>query len=260
MRVDIVRPQEVIKSFDVWREDPKGSNKPDRVNFSYELLKELKENGSGADIREVRELLALGADPNYKVLGHTDEESIEKSIETFDWDESQYVAKMQLRKWCTIALAIFMQPVRTDIIQEMLRYNVNPNLNLKDVGLGGYPTTFFLAATTKTKEVGEHEDILDKLVSKGANINVTDSEGENVIHVCVKRGLFAIIPKLVELGVDWFHRNQRGETPYDLLDENVIDVLSGMSHKRHRGSHEMEVARKLLMPKTEKKKGFFSKK
>jgi hypothetical protein len=260
MRVKIVKPSEVIKSFDVWREDPEKSSKPDIVNFSYELLKELRDTEGNPDIREVRELLALGADPNYKLLGHTDEELVKKSIEMFDWDETQYVARMELKKWCTLAIAIFMQSMRPDIIEEMLLYKADPNLDLMEIGLKYHPTAFFLSATTNTKNIEDHERILDAFVKKGANVNVTNLEGNNVIHECVIHGLFGIIPKLIELGVDRFHRNERGELPYDLLDETVIDAFSGMSHKRHDDSPEMQVARKVLMPKIEKKRGFFDKK
>ena len=64
-----------IKNYFAWLSEEK------EEGFSAQLLKLLRDNKSNVDIRDVRELLHLGADPNYKLLGHSDEERIERMID-----------------------------------------------------------------------------------------------------------------------------------------------------------------------------------
>lgn len=264
MKVNIVKNGNVVKKYDVWSEEEKrAAGEEERVNFSAELLKEIRDNKSKVDIRDVMELLQLGADPNYKLLAHTDEDLIKKQIDAYDYDELQYVSKMKMIKWSTLALAISIQAERPDVIEALFKYGADANLDFSDIDMAqSSPTAFFFSATRRSKDLNIHERILDMFVKNGADVSVTDNNGNNAIHICAKLGNLSIIPKLIELGIDPFQKNKDGQIPYDVLTEKNINALTGLSHNRNEDNPEMQEIENLLRPevKEEPRKRFFGKK
>jgi hypothetical protein len=255
MKVDIVRNGNVVKSFNAWKDEEK---RPE--SFSTQLLKQLRENRSKVDIKDVRELLMLGADPNYKLMGHTSEDELKHMNDYYEENEIDSYDEMRVIVWCSLAQAISIQSHRPEVIESMFGYKIkaNPNLDLSDVNLSKDPSAFFFSARTRVEDLKTHERILDLFVKHGANVNVTDKKGGNVIHECVRRGVYKIIPKLISLGVDPYLRNNQGLTPYDIASETSYRAGS---YQQVEDTPERINAREILRPKSEpsKKKGFFSK-
>lgn len=250
----------VIKSFEIWRDGEK-RDEPEK-SFSYQLLEVLRQRSHEIDIKDVRELLHLGADPNFIIMVHSDEDQLNKEIDQYIENDRPGMPKMRVSKQANIAFAIHMQNSRPEIMEAMLEYKVDPNLDLREVPLAKGPTTFYSSAITKTENPKTYENILNKLIKKGANIKVLDESGNNPIHRCVDNGNYEHIPILIKIGIDPFQKNKRGETPYDLLDKGYY----GLSGERLPESPEItkrkEMVRPLLEPEApptpQKKKSIFS--
>lgn len=258
MKVDVVKDGSVIKSFELWRDGEK-RDEPEK-SFSFQLLEVLREPSRKIDIMDVRELIQLGADPNYKIMVHTDEDVLNRQIDQYIENEIPGMPQMRVWTQCTIAYAINMQDSRPDIIEAILKSNkVDPNLDISDVGVSKGPTTFYFCAITKMKDVKVHERILQKMFDDGADVNVLNSSGNNVIHEAIERESLEIIPKLIELGVDPFLKNKYGETPYDMVNR---DTLRGLEHQRTPDPPELKAKKERLKsmlippspPKSEKGK------
>lgn len=196
-------------------------------SFSVQLLKLLRDNRGKVDIRDVRELLHLGADPNYKLLGHSDEEQIDKFIKVAaeeEWDLKE-VPRVRIYKMATLAYPIFHK--NPEAIDVMFDYGADPNLDFSDVSMAsGASTAFMYAVNQANMGIPSSIKIVDLFVENGANVNVTDSRGNNLLHYAVKSEKFSLIPKLIEIGVDPKKKNRDGKTPYDMVDpwkEYVID-------------------------------------
>lgn len=202
-----------IKNFFSWLNEQK------EESFSSQLFNIVRNQGQKADIRDVRELLHLGADPNYILMGMTDEDFINKVIKAKEEDDDLVVPEMNTFFMSSFAYVIWKR--RPDLVSVFLEYGADPDLNISNVNIAsGMPTPFMLAIKQyhSYQKDDEMEKILDLLVDAGANINVLDKNGNNGLHIAVDDANFDIIPKLVEMGVDIKRKNNQGKTPYDLID------------------------------------------
>lgn len=68
-------------------------------------------------------------------------------------------------------------------------------------------------------------DILDFLLSSGANINIQDNQGDTPLHIAVKTNQPAIVQKLLDAGADPNSRNTLSATPIFYASEEVIPML-----------------------------------
>lgn len=252
----------VIKKFDVWKD---GEKEEPEKSFSYQLLQELRDNRKNLNIMDVRELLELGADPNYKLMVHTSEEEYQKQIDFYQDNEISGRPNMQAWKTATIGYAIALQPTRPDVMEAMIEYDVDPNLDTTDVPMVKGPTPFYGSAITRTKDLESHKRILNTLVKMGAKIDVKNKQGNNVIHGCVIFGNYEIIPTLIQLGVNPFEKNNDGKTPYDLLNEYRYGISGEILPDSEEVSRKKQELSKILAPpvsepKQKSKFGFFGKK
>lgn len=213
-------------------------------SFSVQLLRLLRDNRGKVDIRDVRELLHLGADPNYKLLGHSDEERIDKIIDLAreeEWDLKE-VPRVRIYKMATLAYPIFHR--NPDVLEVMFEYGADPNLNFSDVSMAGDSETAFMYAVKQlSKDTESSMKIVDLFVENGADVNALDSKGNNVLHSAVIRGDIDNIPKILEIGVDPKIKNRNGKTPYELIDTWKEYVVDG---KRVRGSYVMDMLRSMM--------------
>jgi hypothetical protein len=247
----------IIKEFNNWLAEQR------EESFSSQLLKLLRDKRSNIDIRDVRELLRLGADPNYKMLVHTDEERIEQIMNTAREEEWDIIPNLQMRiyKLASITYPIFNS--RPDVLKVMLEYGANPNLNISDVAISsGCPTPFVYAATQAHKKGSKGFDALEILVDAGADINVIDSNGNNALHRVIRDQAFDMIHPLVNLGVYPFKKNNEGKIPYDLINTWAEYYVDG---KKMLGSEVANMYKSILLPqedldKTGTRRSFFSKK
>jgi len=202
-----------IKDFFSWINEQK------EESFSAQLFRVIRDEGEKADIRDVRELLHLGADPNYILVGHTDEDFINKVINAKEEDGDLVVPEMKTFFMSSFVYVIWKR--RPDLVEVFLDYGADPNLNISNVNIAsGMPTPFMFAIKQyqSYQRDDEMERIIGMLADAGANINVLDRNGNNGLHLVVDDGNFDIVPKLVELGVDINRKNNQGKTPYDLID------------------------------------------
>lgn len=252
----------VIKKFDVWKD---GKKEEQEKSFSYQLLEELRDKRKDVDIMDVRELLELGADPNYKLMVHTSEEEYQKQLDFYRDNEISGNPNMRAWMTATIGYAIILQSTRPDIMEAMIEYDVDPNLDTTDVPMVKGPTPFYGSAVTLTKNLESHQRILTALVKMGAKVNVKNSQGNNVIHSCALFGNLEIIPTLIKLGVNPFEKNNDGKTPYDLLHEYRYGLTGEIIPDSEDVSRKKQELSKILMPpasepKQKSKFGFFGKK
>lgn len=63
------------------------------------------------------------------------------------------------------------------------------------------------------------EDLFNLLISKGADVNITDSAGWSVLHVCAEKGNIPFTNKLLEKGADANYTHEK-KTPLQLAYEN----------------------------------------
>lgn len=226
MKVNVMKDGNVVKRFEIWRDGEKKEEQ--EKSFSFQLLDAVRQRN--VDMRDVLELIELGADPNYKMMVHLDEDHYKNMLKQYY--DGEISSKPQMRMWTvsTAGYAINKQSSYPEIIEALLKTNkLDPNADVRDQPLINGPTIFYASAITKTEDVKAHERILEKMVSNGADVNVLDSNGNNVIHRCIDNESLKIIPKLVELGVDPFLKNKKGETPYDMVSR---DNLRGMEFQR----------------------------
>jgi hypothetical protein len=247
----------ILKEFNDWLSEQK------EESFSSQLLRVLRDERSNVDIRDVRELLHLGADPNYKMLVHTDEERMDKIMKIAqeeEWDRMPSM-KMQVYKLASITYPILN--TRPDVLKVMLEYGADPNLNISDVAISsGNPTPFVYAATQADQKGSKGLDVLKVLVDAGADVNATDSNGNNALHKVVKGQAFGMIQPLIDLGVDPFKKNNEGKMPYDLINTWSEYYVDG---KITSGSEVAHKYRSILLPpedasKTGGRRSFFTKK
>lgn len=226
------------------------SEQEDRINFSYELLKLLRDNKEKIDIRDVRELLHLGADPNYKMLGHTDEERIDRIIKAAqeeEWELTE-VPRVQIYKMATLAYPIFHS--NPDVLEVLFEYGADPNLDFSDVALASGATTAFAYAVRQARKTflsnpnnTSRMKIIDLFIKNGADVNVLDSYGNTLLHLAVKDSNFDIIPKLIEIGVNPRHKNKSGKLPYQMINPWNEYYING---EPVNGSHAMDIVKDML--------------
>lgn len=215
-------------------------------SFSVQLLKLLRDKRGKVDIRDVRELLHLGADPNYKLLGHSDEEQIDRMIDTAreeEWDLKE-VPRVRIYKMATLAYPILNH--NPEVIKVMFEYGADPNLDFSDVSMATGAKTAFMYAVKQARSYNPNSiKIVDLFVEEGADVNVLDDRGNNLIHIKVQNRDFDLIEKLIELGVDPYKKNKNGETPYNLIDVWSEYTIDG---KKVRGSEVRNMFSSLLEP------------
>jgi hypothetical protein len=252
----------IIKTYDLWKRDKK-EEPLTKINYSYELLKELRDKRDKADIREVRELLSLGADPNYSLVDHTDEDKYIKDINKVDIDELDIVPKVKIRKWYTLRLAIVIN--RLDILEELFKYGADPNLKF-DSTTAIY---FLLGGPIKYREIENLKKIVDLFIKNGANVNAINDEGKTLIHQCViasEKPFFkghdsylSIIPILISTGVDPYKKDKYGKMAYQYMFETQF----GQSKRTHEHLSNAKEIYDMLKPphlqEPQQKEGFFRK-
>ncbi len=257
----------IIKSYDLWKKDKKDEPLT-KTNYSYELLKELRDKRGNADIANVRELLALGADPNYSLVGHTDEDKYIEDINKADIDELQYVPKVKMQKWYTLKIAININ--RLDILEELFKHGANPNLEFEHGTTAFY---YLLGGSQKYNDVDKLQKIVDLFIKNGANVNVTNKEGKTLIHKCVEwsaspsytknKSYLSLVPSLIKSGINPYAKDSYGKMAYQYMFQNYHDNY-GEYHKTHEEYPEAESVYSMLKPTQaedqQKKKGFFRKK
>jgi ankyrin repeat protein len=86
---------------------------------------------------------------------------------------------------------------------------------------------FFLIS--QDMENPEHLNIFKYLISKGADISVTDKGGNNLLMICAKRGNYLLAKMYIDMGFNLSARNNEGKTALDLAIENgdkkIINIL-----------------------------------
>lgn len=196
--------------------------------FSSQLLRTVRDAKENVDIRDVRELLHLGADPNYKLLGHSDEEYIDKIKDIAreeEWD-LRSVPDMRVFKMSTLAYPIFRHS--PELLEVMLEYGADPNLDFSDITMtAGAATPFMYAVAQADKNIPSSMKVLDLLVKNGADVNVVDSRGNNALHREILGRNFDLVPMLIELGVNPHTKNKDGVAPIDLIDPWSKYVIDG---------------------------------
>ena len=257
----------IIKSYDLWKKDKKDEPLT-KTNYSYELLKELRDKRGNADIANVRELLALGADPNYSLVGHTDEDKYIEDINKADIDELQYVPKVKMQKWYTLKIAININ--RLDILEELFKHGANPNLEFEHDTTAFY---FLLGGSMKYSNIDNLKKIVELFIKNGANVNVTNKEGKTLLHKCVDEAArssslkndtyLALIPILINAGIDPYAKDEDGKMAYEYMFREYRDTFGGL-HKTHEDIPNVEKIYDMLKPprmeEPQKKRGFFRKK
>lgn len=227
-----------IKTYFTW------ISEQEELNFSFELLKLLRDNKAKVDIRDVRELLHLGADPNYKILGHSDEEQVDKILKVAqeeEWDLKE-VPRVRIYKMATLAYPIFHRNPR--VVEVMFEYGADPNLDFSDVSLAtGASTAFMYAVRQASPDTPSSMEIVDLFVENGADVNVLDSNGNTLLHTAVERTVFDIIPKLVEIGVATNKKNRAGKLPHELVDTWKEYTIDG---RRVKGAYVMDMVKGML--------------
>lgn len=227
-----------IKNYFTWLSEQK------EEGFSAQLLKLLRDTQSNVDIRDVRELLHLGADPNYKLLGHSDEERIDRMIDTAreeGWDLSE-VPNVRIYKMATLAYPIYHR--KPEVLNVMFEYGADPNLDFSDVSMsGGSPTAFMYAIKQANTAYPSSMEVVDLFVQNGANVDFLDSNGNNLLHMAIERGDFDIVPKLLEIGVDPNKKNNSGKLPHEAIHAWKEYEING---KMLRGSYVVDVIKDLI--------------
>lgn len=242
----------MINNFIQWK-----LNERKEQNFSFELLNLLRGQGDHVNIMDVRELLELGADPNYKLLTHTDEEKINKFVKASIEDELDVkVPEMRTYKVATLVYPIFKK--MPEVVDVMIDYGADPNLDLSDVPMAsGAPTAFFYVVQQASYGGEKINRILDMFVEAGADVNQVDEEGNNAIHRTILNGRLDFIQRLIDIGVDQFKKNRSGKTPFDLIDGWSKYSIGGNIVL---GSEAINMLRGILQPLTKnkepKRKGF----
>ena len=227
-----------IKNYFAWLSEEK------EEGFSAQLLKLLRDNKSNVDIRDVRELLHLGADPNYKLLGHSDEERIERMIDFAreeDLDLTE-VPGVRIYKMATIAYPIFHR--KSEVLNVMFEYGADPNLDFSDVSISGVsPTAFAYAIKQANTAYPSSMEIVDLFVRNGADVNFVDNKGNNLLHMAVEGSDFDVIPKLLEIGVDPNKKNANGKLPHEVINTWKEYDING---KVLRGSYVVDMIKDLI--------------
>jgi uncharacterized protein len=59
------------------------------------------------------------------------------------------------------------------------------------------------------------ENVVAALLSKGANLNLTNVNGFSALHLAVDKGFLTIVKMLVEAGADLSIQDDADETPLD---------------------------------------------
>ena len=60
---------------------------------------------------------------------------------------------------------------------------------------------------------GKHKNVAKLLLSAGADINATDSDGKSPLHVAARFGHVEFVQFLIDNGADLEIKNNEGETP-----------------------------------------------
>ena len=70
--------------------------------------------------------------------------------------------------------------------------------------------------------ISENEDtinLLDVLFENGIDVNATDDHGNNALHLSNERSLKQEALYLISQGIDFTKKNEKSETPFDLIPE-----------------------------------------
>ena len=65
-----------------------------------------------------------------------------------------------------------------------------------------------------------HTAVVEKLLEKGAEVNVPDNKGRTPLHVAASNGHTAVVEKLLEKGAEVNRLDNKGLTPRDLAASN----------------------------------------
>lgn len=214
---------DVIKDFAFWL------NEEQERNFSAQLI-DLIRKEVNVDIRDVRELLELGADPNYRLGFVPNEETYAR------------IGKLPPNK------ITFTTPVMTAVEKEspealraLIEYGANVNLRPDEESMTpiqrlAYSTDFF---NTDPKRKYTMLKMFDMLVKAGADLSVVDEEGNTLLHIAAKNDPEKI-PILLKYGLDPNIKNNAGEFP--------IDKIQGMRQYMFRGEEVNGSYIKKLLP------------
>ena len=95
------------------------------------------------------------------------------------------------------------QQENTDMVRLLFQYDIDVNATTED----GYTT--LMAAIDDTDEAF---GTVRRLLEKGADVNVRNSEGETALFFAADKGMFDIVNLLHEYGADMRVKNSRGKT------------------------------------------------
>ena len=109
-------------------------------------------------------------------------------------------------------------------LEEVKKY-VAKGADINAISEGGYN-----AGEYALWNYDEGDELILYLLDQGLNVNLTNEEGENLLHIAAEYEAASIIPKIVELGGDINAQNEDGATPIIVAAENedfiAVQVLS----------------------------------
>lgn len=72
---------------------------------------------------------------------------------------------------------------------------------------------------------GGNEKLLISLITKGADLNIPDNQGNTALHYAVQKNLLDLILALSSMGADIQKENKEGKTPYMLASCNLVKAF-----------------------------------
>jgi hypothetical protein len=101
----------------------------------------------------------------------------------------------------------------TRVIGMLLDKGADPNLRLRN-----QTTALMIAASRAARNAGPEQQTIDAmqlLISKGADVNAVNDNGESALHIAVPRG-DGLVRFLAEHGADLNLKDKAGRTPLDV--------------------------------------------